>query len=104
MLEIFGIAHLFKTIIESAVVGVRKPDPKIYQLGADFLELDPMDCVVIGDSFIKDIVPAKQLGCRAIWLNVTGWEEAKTASDGQWMADAEITEFASVTNEMKKLK
>ena len=102
VLEIFGIQNLFKTIIESAVVGVRKPDPAIYQLGAESIGLSPKECVVVGDSFSKDIIPAKKLGSKAIWLNVAGWED-KPAINQQYTADAEITDFSSLPQTIIKL-
>lgn len=93
VLEVFGISHFFEQVIESAVVGIRKPNPGIYKLGADFLGFPPEQCVVIGDSFIKDIVPAKELGCKAIWLNVKGWDEAPVDNGKAFKADVEITDF-----------
>ena len=65
----FGIDHLFKDVIESAVVGVRKPDPAIFRLGVDALGLDPSETVMIGDNYEKDIVPAQSIGCHTIWLS-----------------------------------
>jgi putative hydrolase of the HAD superfamily len=72
----------FQDIIESAVVGVRKPDPKIFQLGVDALrkitntddKTMPADSiVVVGDSFSKDIVPANSIGCKTVWIKGKGW-------------------------------
>lgn len=72
----------FKDIVESAVVGVRKPDPKIFQLGVDALrqatgktaeELPASDILVVGDSFSKDIVPATKIGCQTAWMKGVGW-------------------------------
>lgn len=76
----FGIAKYFKKVIESAVVGVRKPDPEIFLLGVKALGLKPEDVLVFGDSYSKDIVPAEKAGCQAIWLKGKGWtdEEDKT--------------------------
>jgi len=102
VLEVFGISQYFPKIVESAVVGVRKPDPRIYKIGADILNLPPEACVVIGDSFVKDIVPAKQLGSKAIWLNVTGWEESP-ASNPAYHADSEISDFSKVLEEIENL-
>ena len=31
--------------------------------------------VVIGDSYPKDIVPAKKLGCRTVWIMGEGWTD-----------------------------
>ena len=60
----FGLDHLFKDVIESSVVGVRKPDPQIFRLGVAALGLDPAETVMIGDSLEKDIVPAQSIGCK----------------------------------------
>ena len=73
VLRSYGIRHLFKGIIESAVVGVRKPNPILFKLGVDALELEPEDVLVVGDSLRKDIIPAEQLGCHALWLKGKGW-------------------------------
>ncbi len=73
VLESFRIIHFFKTIVESAVVGVRKPNPAIFSLGVECLQLRPEECVVIGDSYSKDIAPGNQAGCNTIWLNGMGW-------------------------------
>lgn len=67
--------EVFQAVIESARVGVRKPDPKIYQLGVEALGLKPEEVTVIGDSYKKDILPAVALGCKTIWLRGKGWEE-----------------------------
>lgn len=104
VLEVFGLAHYFPQIIESAVVKIRKPDPAIYQLGVDTLGLKPEECVVIGDSFVKDMVPAKKIGCKAIWINVAGWEETEETLNSEWNADAEVKDFGKVLEEIEKLK
>lgn len=81
ILKDFNLEY-FKEIVESAVVGVRKPDPQIFQLGVEALrrvtgkneeELPANDIVVIGDSFSKDIVPAKSIGCQTVWIKGIGW-------------------------------
>ena len=64
----FGIDHLFKDVIESAVVGVRKPNPEIFRLGVAALGLDPSEIVMIGDSLEKDILPAQSIGCHTIQI------------------------------------
>ena len=73
VLRAYGIRHLFKGIIESAVVGVRKPNPTLFRLGVDALELNPKEVLVVGDSLRKDIEPAEQLGCHVLWLKGKGW-------------------------------
>lgn len=73
VLRDYGIRHLFKGIIESAVVGVRKPNPTLFKLGIDALELEPEQVLVVGDSLRKDIEPAESLGCHVLWLKGKGW-------------------------------
>ena len=75
VLRDYGIRHLFKGIIESAVVGVRKPNPTLFRLGVDALELRPERVLVVGDSLRKDIEPAESLGCHTLWLKGKGWTE-----------------------------
>ena len=64
----FGLDHLFKEVIESSVVGVRKPDPEIFRLGVKALGLEPQETIMIGDSQEKDIIPAQSLGCHTIQI------------------------------------
>lgn len=64
----FGLDHLFKDVIESAVVGVRKPDPEIFRLGVKALGLEPQETIMIGDSQDKDIIPAQSIGCHTVQI------------------------------------
>ena len=75
VLRAYGIRHLFKGIIESAVVGVRKPNPTLFRLGVDALELKTEEVLVVGDSLRKDIEPAESLGCHVLWLKGKGWTD-----------------------------
>lgn len=79
VLDDFGIRKYFRKIIESAVVGVRKPDPKIFELGVEALGLKPEETLVIGDSYKKDIVPAESIGCKVLWLKGKGWTAEEDA-------------------------
>ena len=89
VIQDFGLLPFFDDIIESAVVGVRKPDPAIFAMGVDKLGLPASEIVVIGDSYAKDIVPATHIGCKTIWLKGLGWEKDDEAAT----ADVVITDF-----------
>lgn len=81
VLRDMGIRQYFQGVIESAVVGVRKPDPRIFMLGVVALGLNPQEVLVVGDSFRKDIEPAMKIGCQVAWLKGKGWtaeEDAQT--------------------------
>ena len=67
----------FKDVIESAVVGVRKPNPAIFALGVCALNLPASQVLVVGDTYGKDIIPAHKLGCHTLWMKGLQWEEKK---------------------------
>ncbi len=92
VLKDFGLENYFRSIVESAVVGVRKPDPAIFALGLKELDLPAGQVVVIGDSYDKDIIPATTLGCPTIWLKSTGWNPYK----GNESATAIIADFREI--------
>ena len=75
VLREFSLQHLFVAVVESAVVGVRKLNPQIFRLGVEALGMQPQEVIVVGDSFYKDIEPAKKLGCHTVWFKGEGWTE-----------------------------
>jgi putative hydrolase of the HAD superfamily len=60
--EVLG---LFEHVIESSKVGLRKPDPKIYQLMCETLEVSPEKCVYLDDLGIN-LKPARAMGMTTI--------------------------------------
>lgn len=97
ILRDFQLDQFFTNVIESAVVGVRKPDPAIYQMGVDAIGLPASKVMVVGDSYSKDIVPAKKVGCKTAWLKGEGWNADEKEDDS--LPDAIIYHL----NELKKL-
>ena len=83
VLKDFGIDSYFQKIIESAVVGVKKPDPKIFLLGAQALKLRPEEILVVGDSYDKDIEPARKAGFKTLWLRGKGWNDDILPADDE---------------------
>ena len=60
--EVMG---LFDHVIESSKIGMRKPDPRIYQLACETLGVSPANCVYLDDLGIN-LKPAAQLGMKTI--------------------------------------
>ncbi|GHV50279.1 hypothetical protein FACS1894181_10630 [Bacteroidia bacterium] len=89
VLEDFYLRDFFSIVVESAIAGVRKPNPEIFRTGVEKAGLTPGEVVVIGDSYDKDIAPAATIGCPTIWLKNTGW----TAPQGDETADLTISRF-----------
>lgn len=77
ILKDFNLEY-FEDVIESAVVGVRKPDPEIYRMGIRATGFPAEEVAVVGDSYGKDIVPAKIVGCKAIWMKGESWAPENT--------------------------
>ena len=90
VLREFGLNNLFTAVIESAVVGIRKPDPRIFTIGVKALGTKPEETTVVGDSLEKDIIPAKLAGCHTIWLKGEGWTDK---AHDESLPDAVITEL-----------
>lgn len=93
VLKAYGLDDCFQVVIESAVVGYRKPDSTIYALGVMKTGGDVSETVVIGDSFGKDILPARLLGCRTIWLKGESW---KPEQNDESLPDAVITDLSGL--------
>lgn len=93
-----GIDGYFQEVVESAVVGVRKPNPAIFALGVCALDLPASQVLVVGDTYDKDIVPAHQLGCHTLWIKGLQWEEKQvdeTVPDGIIHQLSEMKKFLS---------
>ena len=95
-----GIDGYFKEVIESAVVGVRKPNPAIFALGVCALDLPASQVLVVGDTYGKDIMPAHKLGCHTLWIKGLQWEEKQvdeSIPDGIIKKLSEMEEFLKIS-------
>lgn len=93
VLKEFGLDGLFRGVVESAVVGIRKPDPRIFSLGVKALGIEAEETVVVGDSYDKDIIPAVQAGCHAVWYKGEGWTDREY---DETLPDAVITDLSQL--------
>jgi len=69
MLEEVGLRHHFETVLDSAVVGLVKPDPRIFMLALDRLGVSASEAVMVGDSPSADVGGARSAGLRAALLD-----------------------------------
>ena len=72
-LQVESIMARFDHVIESSKAGVRKPDPRIYQMMCEALSVSPETCIYLDDLGIN-CKPAATLGMHAI--KVTSGEQA----------------------------
>jgi len=64
-LYIAEVMALFDHVIESAKIGLRKPDPRIYRMMIDALAVDPKHCVYLDDLGVN-LKPAREMGMATI--------------------------------------
>lgn len=67
-LDNWGIGKYFDVVVASAEAECAKPDLKIFNLALEQAGCKPNEAVMIGDRLDNDIVPAKQLGMKTIWV------------------------------------
>jgi len=67
-LEELGLDACFTVVLDSAEVGLRKPDERIFRFALAALGVDPDRCWMVGDNPFADIEPANRLGCRTCWV------------------------------------
>lgn len=63
--EVAQILSLFDLVVESSLVGVRKPEPRFYQIALERLEIDPGQAVYL-DDLGTNLKPARALGMTTI--------------------------------------
>ncbi|SJZ34582.1 HAD family hydrolase [Anaerorhabdus furcosa] len=62
------IADYFEVIVSSSDVQLEKPDHKIFEIALHDAKCESNEAIMIGDRIDNDILPAKQLGMNAIWV------------------------------------
>lgn len=65
LLDGLGVTDLFDVVVISGEVGVQKPDPAIYHLLLDRLDLSAGETIFV-DDFIRNIEAAQRLGMRTL--------------------------------------
>ena len=76
ILEKTGLAAHLHFILDSAVVGVEKPDPRIFLMGLAEARVEPCEAVYIGDLYSVDVLGALAAGMAAVLLDPGGvWGE-----------------------------
>ena len=63
------ILHFFDKVITSESVGVKKPNPIIFNHALALASTTPEKSIMIGDNYEADILGAQQIGMRTIYFN-----------------------------------
>lgn len=99
-LEQHGILQYIDLVIASAEEGVAKPDKRIFELALNRSNCKPGDAVMIGDRIDNDIVPAKLMGMRTIWIK-QGYGQYWNITDDAEKADRMVHSLIEICNVLK---
>ncbi|HUG38996.1 MAG TPA: HAD-IA family hydrolase [Longimicrobiales bacterium] len=67
-LENAGLDGRFEFVLDSTVVGIEKPDPRIFTMACERLGVAPGETVYVGDTYEVDVLGARAAGIRAVLL------------------------------------
>ncbi len=70
-----GLRPYFHFVLDSRLVGVEKPDPRIFQVALEHAQVRPAEALYIGDLYSIDVVGPRAIGMHAILLDPAGlWD------------------------------
>lgn len=67
--QTIGIGHYFQHSLSAAVLGVAKPDARIFHAAASALQVQPHEVLHVGDDATLDARGAMEAGMQAVWFN-----------------------------------
>lgn len=98
-LEDAGIASSFDLLLDSHLVGCRKPDAAIFQLALERLGVRAEEVAFVGDSYAHDALAARAVGMRAVLLDPLGLHPESVCPRirtlGELLGDANVTTAAT---------
>ena len=76
-----GVRPFFGVIVDSVWAGCTKPDPRIFRRAVEELRVSPAEATFVGDSLARDMVGARAVGMRHVWLAAESAGKACCAGD-----------------------
>jgi HAD superfamily hydrolase (TIGR01509 family) len=75
-IKVLGLRDYFEVVIDSAVVGYAKPDPRIFQCALEVLGVEASRAIYVGDLYSVDVLGARAAGVHPVLLDPHGdWGE-----------------------------
>jgi HAD superfamily hydrolase (TIGR01509 family) len=68
-LERVNIKQYFHHLFSSKELGTKKPDAGFYRKILKKIDIQPGECIAVGNDYEKDILPAVSLGIKTVWLS-----------------------------------
>ena len=86
-LQAAGLRQYFDSVIDSSVVGVEKPDPRIFRAALDALGVAAGETLYVGDIYEIDIEGARAAGIEAVLLSESGPAPERSCRTAQSIDD-----------------
>lgn len=96
--EKLGFDTIFDSLVVSGEVGFRKPSRVIYGKALSELGANPEETVMVGDTLDADILGAKDMGMKAIFIDADG-----SQSDNHHLPDSVVTSIGEVDGALRRL-
>ena len=92
-----GLRKYFDVVVDSALVGVEKPDPRIFQAALKALNVKPEEALYVGDLYHVDVVGARAAGIEAVLLgDAVAPAECRQARSLEELVDQLLSEDLTV--------
>lgn len=98
-----GLRPYFDLVLSSAACGVRKPNPRIFNLALDRLGVQASQAAMVGDTLGADILGAQNAGLYSIWLTRRADTPANRDHAGTISPDAQIGSLAQLPSLIKEI-
>ncbi len=97
-LERMGLAQYLDATVFSSEVGVRKPDPRIFQEALDRLRVEPPETVFVGDRLYDDVSGAQAVGMRSVLTR-----QFRQEDDPEYAPDAMIEHLSELPKALGRM-
>ena len=97
-LERMGLAKYLDAMVFSSEVGLRKPDPRIFQEALDRLGIEPQETVFVGDRLYDDVSGAQAVGMRAVLTR-----QFRQEDDPDYAPDAVISHLSELPEVLDRM-
>ena len=94
-LDRVGMRQYLRHFFTNNELGTAKPDPEFFREILRRIEVLPQEGIMVGDNYEKDIVPAKAVGLRTVWLSAGGTAEEHPCADAVICTMNELADAAS---------
>ena len=92
----YGISEYIDLVVASAEAGVSKPNLRIFQLALSRAGCKPQNAIMIGDRIDNDIIPAKSMGMRTVWIRQGLWGKCWSITKEEERADYMVDSLAEL--------